>query len=96
MAVDRALHHGAEIVLPAVFSFVERAFVGLVLAALLAVLLTVLVGGRGYVEQPGVACIVVGPVVLLMGFGGHSPSMRLGLRNPVSRELLPEPRAAAG
>ena len=75
--------------LPALPAFVGRVLVGLGVAAVTATLFSLVLDGRSWSEQFGIACLVVGALVLLMGLGGHSPSMRLGLQDQYLASFFP-------
>ena len=73
----------------ALVAWLTRLAVGLGLAAIVATLLSLLVEGRTWVESLGIALVIVGSIVLLLAFGGHSPGMRRGTQPPYLASMFP-------
>jgi hypothetical protein len=72
------------------FSFLRRLLVGVAVAALAATAFSVFVDGRPWSERFGVACVVVGCVVLVTALVNHSPGMRLGLPYQYLASFFPD------
>jgi len=80
----------------ALVAWLTRLAAGLVLAAVLATLLSLVVEGRSWVGSLGVGLLIVGSFTLLMGFAGHSPGMRLGVQPPYLASMFPRLARATG
>lgn len=70
-------------------ALVRRLLVGLAVAAVVAGLLALAIDGKTFVEAFGIACLLVGAVTLVLAFGGHSPSMRLGTQDAWLASFFP-------
>ncbi len=67
-----------------------RVVVGLAIALLLAVPMTLLVLRDDYVRSFAVACLLVGSLALMMAFGGSSPGRRMGIQDPWFASFYPK------
>jgi len=73
--------------------FLVRLAVGIALAALLALLLTLVREDTTFVESLTASAYVVGCLALLLAVAGHSPGARVGTIRSLARELLPAARS---
>jgi hypothetical protein len=76
----------------ALIGFVVRLAVGIVLACLVAVVLTPLRTDSSFVEGLRISSLLVGCLLLLMAFAGTSPAMRTGTIDPYAASFFPKLR----
>ena len=67
-----------------------RVAVGVGLALLAAVPMSLVVFRDDVVQSFAVACLVLGCISLLMAFGGSSPSRRMGIQEPWFASFFPK------
>ena len=80
----------------ALIGFVARVGVGIVLACLAAVLLTLLRADSSFLEGLRISAWLVGCLLLLMAFAGTSPTMRAGTIDPYAASFFPKLRPIMG
>ena len=78
-----------RVVASAILAWLTRLALGLVVAVVIATVLSFAVEGRSRTGSLGVALLIVGSFTLLMAFAGHSPGMRLGTQPAYLASMFP-------
>ncbi len=77
-------------IVASLFGLFVRVAVGLALALLAAIPMTLVVFRDDFARSFAVACLVIGCLTLMMAFGGSSPSRRMGVQDPWFASFFPK------
>jgi hypothetical protein len=67
-----------------------RVAIGLAIALLAAIPMTLIVFRDDFKRSFAVACLLIGCLALMMAFGGSSPSRRMGVQDPWFASFFPK------